>query len=61
MYLVNLPLGCCLSILIALQVIHEKADPLEVLASSMSRPLKPEISPLVAEAAQHAHYESLGH
>lgn len=61
MYLVNLPLVRFLSVFNALQVIHEKADPLEVLASNMSRPLKPEISPMVAEAAQHAHYESLNH
>ena len=35
------------------KVIHEGADPLEVVAANMSRPLKPEVSPLVAGAAQH--------
>jgi glycerol-3-phosphate dehydrogenase (NAD(P)+) len=33
-----------------LKVIHENADPLEIVASNMSRPLRPEVSPIVAEA-----------
>lgn len=37
------------------QVIHENADPLAVVAANMTRPLKPEVSPLVAEAAHHVH------
>ncbi len=35
------------------QVIHEGADPLEIVASNMSRPLKPEVSPIVSEAYLH--------
>lgn len=35
------------------QVIHEGADPLEIVASNMSRPLKPEVSPIISEAYLH--------
>lgn len=41
----------CLALL---QVIHEGADPVEVVTQNMSRPLKPEVNPLVAEAAHHS-------
>jgi glycerol-3-phosphate dehydrogenase (NAD(P)+) len=37
-----------------LQVIYEGANPLEVVTKNMSRPLKPEVSTLVANAAHHA-------
>eukprot|EP00889_Picochlorum_renovo_P001358 jgi/Picre1/28388/NNA_003793.t1 len=35
------------------KVIHEGADPLEIVASNMSRPLKPEVSPIISEAYLH--------
>jgi glycerol-3-phosphate dehydrogenase (NAD(P)+) len=38
------------SIHLFLKVIHENADPLEIVASNMSRPLHSEVSPIVAEA-----------
>ncbi len=34
------------------QVIHQDADPVQVMIENMSRPLKYEVNPLVAEAAQ---------
>jgi hypothetical protein len=36
------------------QVIHEGADPVQVVTENMSRPLKAEVSPMVAEAAHYA-------
>jgi glycerol-3-phosphate dehydrogenase (NAD(P)+) len=36
------------------KVIHENAEPLKVVEENMSRPLKPEVSALVAEAAVRA-------
>lgn len=35
-------------------MIHEGADPVDVVTQNMSRPLIAEVSPLVAEAAHHA-------
>lgn len=35
------------------KVIYENANPLEVVASNMSRPLKPEVSPIIANAYGH--------
>lgn len=35
------------------QVVHEGADPVQVVTDNMSRPLIPEVNPLVAEAAAH--------
>ena len=35
-----------------MQVIHEGANPVEVVSKSMSRPLKAEVDPAVAAAAQ---------
>jgi glycerol-3-phosphate dehydrogenase (NAD(P)+) len=40
-------LACCL------QVIHEGADPVEVVTKNMSRPLKAEVDQRVAQAAHH--------
>ena len=37
-----------------LQVIHEGADPVQVVTENMSRPLKAEVNPMVAEAAHYA-------
>lgn len=39
------------------KVIHEGANPLEVIAENMSRPLKPEVNPIVAEAARRTQVE----
>lgn len=36
----------------SLQVIHLGENPLDVVASNMTRPLKPEVSPIVADACQ---------
>ena len=37
-----------------LQVIHEGADPVQVVTENMSRPLKAEVNPMGAEAAHYA-------
>lgn len=36
------------------RVLHEGADAVAVVTQNMSRPLKPEVDPLVAEAAHRA-------
>lgn len=38
-----------------LQVVNEGADPVQIVTENMSRPLKPEVDPRVAEAAHHVH------
>jgi glycerol-3-phosphate dehydrogenase (NAD(P)+) len=38
----------------SLQVIHLGENPLDVVASNMTRPLKPEVSPIVADACQRS-------
>jgi glycerol-3-phosphate dehydrogenase (NAD(P)+) len=36
------------------KVIHLGENPLDVVASNMTRPLKPEVSPIVADACQRS-------
>ena len=42
-----------------LQVVNEGADPIQIVSETMSRPLIPEVNPLVAEAAHHAEVPSV--
>ena len=42
------------------QVIHEGADPVQVVTENMSRPLKPEVDRAVAQAARGAEVPSQG-